>query len=358
MGQKDIDKACNICGTDLLLYKCKYCGKTYCDGHRLPQGHNCPGLAEYNDLLEKGIIERPGLQPSVVIPEKSMLPVSRPTSLARGAWKTFRLLSLVVIALACLIAVIMLIGFIEKRLPIDSTEIIPIQNTTGARVVLVNNASATDPTYDQLVAFLKADNTSSLKYAYPTWTCADFSRTLHDNAEARGIKAAFVAVEFTDASVDYSVYDPGTGPLTPSPSPDLGHGLNLFNTVDKGPVYVDASSPYGGTSGDRIAYVAEGKEFNEIDLDRATGTDYSSYEAYKQKYLSYVSDLKDYNQQAKAYNLKLDQITSTSSKEERQALNQTHQNLVARQASLEAQKASFGQYYYPSGIVKKIDVYW
>lgn len=36
---------CSICGKkEMLPYKCKYCGWTYCSEHRLPENHNCPGL--------------------------------------------------------------------------------------------------------------------------------------------------------------------------------------------------------------------------------------------------------------------------------------------------------------------------
>jgi membrane associated rhomboid family serine protease len=36
---------CSICGKkEMLPYKCKYCGWTYCSEHRLPENHDCPGL--------------------------------------------------------------------------------------------------------------------------------------------------------------------------------------------------------------------------------------------------------------------------------------------------------------------------
>ena len=36
---------CSICGKkEMLPYKCKYCGWTFCSEHRLPENHNCPGL--------------------------------------------------------------------------------------------------------------------------------------------------------------------------------------------------------------------------------------------------------------------------------------------------------------------------
>lgn len=36
---------CSICGKrEMLPYKCKFCGYTYCSEHRLPERHHCPGL--------------------------------------------------------------------------------------------------------------------------------------------------------------------------------------------------------------------------------------------------------------------------------------------------------------------------
>lgn len=36
---------CSICGkSEILPYKCKFCGWTYCSEHRLPERHSCPGL--------------------------------------------------------------------------------------------------------------------------------------------------------------------------------------------------------------------------------------------------------------------------------------------------------------------------
>ncbi len=39
------DNKCDICGTfELLPFKCRYCGGTFCSAHRLPENHSCPGL--------------------------------------------------------------------------------------------------------------------------------------------------------------------------------------------------------------------------------------------------------------------------------------------------------------------------
>ncbi|KKF39471.1 AN1-type zinc finger protein [Halorubrum saccharovorum] len=41
---------CDVCGEyENLPYQCKRCGKTFCAEHRLPENHDCPGLAEWDD---------------------------------------------------------------------------------------------------------------------------------------------------------------------------------------------------------------------------------------------------------------------------------------------------------------------
>ncbi|ELZ59276.1 MULTISPECIES: rhomboid family intramembrane serine protease [Halorubrum] len=41
---------CDVCGEyENLPYQCKRCGQTFCAEHRLPENHDCPGLAEWDD---------------------------------------------------------------------------------------------------------------------------------------------------------------------------------------------------------------------------------------------------------------------------------------------------------------------
>ena len=41
---------CDECGEyESLPYQCKRCGQTFCADHRLPENHDCPGLAEWDD---------------------------------------------------------------------------------------------------------------------------------------------------------------------------------------------------------------------------------------------------------------------------------------------------------------------
>ena len=41
---------CAYCGRTVYLpYKCNYCGQYFCDDHRLPFNHDCPGISSYKD---------------------------------------------------------------------------------------------------------------------------------------------------------------------------------------------------------------------------------------------------------------------------------------------------------------------
>jgi membrane associated rhomboid family serine protease len=44
------ENRCDVCGAfELLPFKCRYCGGTYCGIHRLPENHQCPGLKILKD---------------------------------------------------------------------------------------------------------------------------------------------------------------------------------------------------------------------------------------------------------------------------------------------------------------------
>ena len=116
----------------------------------------------------------------------------------------------------------------------------------GNFVVMVNNRNAADPTYAQLMAFLKADTTDSHHYdlvvptlrpyhgnpeSYvdlsfvraiidgtalpdPPRICVDFAETLHNAAEMAGIRYGFVSIDLSGSSD--------------------GHALDVFETTDRG----------------------------------------------------------------------------------------------------------------------------
>jgi len=138
----------------------------------------------------------------------------------------------------------------------------------GDFIILVNNSEAKNPTYSELLTFLKADNTDKLPYQ-PTLSvvgfyygeaedkinlnriknivnrltepasprvCADFAERLHNNAEIAGIRAGYVSLDL----VGY------TDPANLGIPSNSGHALNVFETVDRGLVFIDSTGPLGG----------------------------------------------------------------------------------------------------------------
>jgi hypothetical protein len=125
---------------------------------------------------------------------------------------------------------------------------------TGNFIVLINNKNATDPSYSQLLDFLRSDNTDQYPYILTNRSlnsyygtaeshvdlkniqniidgtavpgnpdvCADFAERLHNDAEMAGIRCAYV-------SLDLSVG---------------GHACNAFQTTDRGLIYVDDTGTY------------------------------------------------------------------------------------------------------------------
>jgi len=47
---------CDFCGKSVSLpFHCQYCGKNFCDDHRLPPNHNCAGLAAWKKTPAPGV---------------------------------------------------------------------------------------------------------------------------------------------------------------------------------------------------------------------------------------------------------------------------------------------------------------
>lgn len=111
---------------------------------------------------------------------------------------------------------------------------------SGRWIDFANNSSATDPTWQQLKAFLISDKTDQHQYILGSYMCGDFAEEVHNNAEAVGIRAAFVVVFFEGESD--------------------GHALNAFETTDSGLVYIDCLEL------DMIVYIQEGKKYQPICL--------------------------------------------------------------------------------------------
>jgi len=96
----------------------------------------------------------------------------------------------------------------------------------GVQAGLGHGYTIKDPTYAQVVAFIKEDKTNENKYmGVPdsgyTYTgiyiCAHFARDVCNNAEGKGLRCAYVDLRY----------------------PELAHGIIAFNTIDQGLVYFE-----------------------------------------------------------------------------------------------------------------------
>jgi hypothetical protein len=87
-------------------------------------------------------------------------------------------------------------------------------------ITLISQSTATNPTWLELRAFLRDDKTDKNLYVPGVYECGNYAQDLHNNAEAQGIRAAFVAVHFHN---------------------DQPHAINAFKTLDKGLVYIDVT---------------------------------------------------------------------------------------------------------------------
>lgn len=90
----------------------------------------------------------------------------------------------------------------------------------GIQVSLGHGYTLKDPTHNEALDFIKSDKTNENEYVEDAYVCSHFSRDVCNNAEAKGLRCAFVEVRF----------------------PESGHAIIAFDTIDKGLVYFDAQT--------------------------------------------------------------------------------------------------------------------
>ena len=122
-------------------------------------------------------------------------------------------------------------AIVNKSRSIDTSDTSPVikysvikdrENALGEHPVLMENSSAHNPTYKELLNFLKTDDTVKSKYVSPDFTCADFAQEMQNHAESQGIRCGFAGISFFESQ--------------------YGHALDVFDTTDRGLVYVDTTS--------------------------------------------------------------------------------------------------------------------
>lgn len=219
-----------------------------------------------------------------------------------------------------------------------------------ASIHLVENSNAADPTWQQLEAFLIADNTDKETYDLQAHACGIFAEELHNNAEAAGIRAAWVGIDF---------YEGGDG-----------HALDAFNTTDRGLVYIDCTGGDNlaqyqqgeswGKAGDwdKVAYLAIGREYGTISLSAATCPGYECYEAYKQQKADFEAAWQQYCDDVQAYNDWIYGKTFHPGTADYNKAQSEKRDLDARLQALNQEGDALGAFWEPMGNVSHISIYW
>jgi peptidoglycan hydrolase CwlO-like protein len=280
-----------------------------------------------------------------------------------------------------------------------------VLNGQSKPVQLSSNPKSTNPTWQQVEDFILADNTDKHPYVLSSFVCGDFAEQIHNNAEQAEIRAAFVAVNFTDNSI--------------------GHALNAFLTTDKGLVYVDCTGTddltiittpaqlegklYGKADNyDKVAYVQVDKPLVFVSLGNSLGSKYSDYQQWQRNKQWFDSKLQDYNNQTNAINSQVEAYgraveafnkavetcnkaveafnkspsdpfeyqrlvnelsslnqTQSSLNQTQSSLNQTQSSLSQTQSSLNTIKSqlqtmgdTLGSFWQQLGTVESIEIYW
>jgi len=134
-------------------------------------------------------------------------------------------------------------------------------NATGQPIVLVNNAQAHDPSWEELMTFLKSDMTDE-QYYNESFVCTNYAEMLQNNAEAAGIRAGFVYIYFKQGICSV----PNESTVCPMVCNFAEHACNAFQTTDKGLVYIDDTGAVSGQGVDCIANISVGHNYVRVPL--------------------------------------------------------------------------------------------
>ena len=84
-----MSKECDYCSfRDPMPFVCKFCGGSFCYNHRLPESHNCPGLAKLKERARYSGKYYPSDKPQIVKINKpsTLRPVSRVFSVIKSSY--------------------------------------------------------------------------------------------------------------------------------------------------------------------------------------------------------------------------------------------------------------------------------
>jgi hypothetical protein len=222
-------------------------------------------------------------------------------------------------------------------------------------IELKNNSAAVDPSFSEMVAFVRQDTTDLIPYVAKgaaaetaPFVCSDFAETLHNNAEAAGLRAAYVGIDFSDSAV--------------------GHAVNAFQTTDKGLVFIDCTGPslYSqlesdaqAESWDKAAFVQIGLEYGIVPLDKADSGDYLIYLQFKADWQQLKKLLASYNSEVKLYNQEISGKVYRPGSPEMSAIRAWENRLSQQEQTINDLKARVGDSFFkPLGIVSNFFLHW
>jgi hypothetical protein len=234
----------------------------------------------------------------------------------------------------------------------------------GEPILLVDNPDAINPSYAELAAFIQQDTTDSNDYFVDPligYVCADFAEDVHNNAEAAGIRAASVSVDFEDGGD--------------------GHALNAFDTIDRGLVYVDCTGQSFGDklnshleytkeegyefvydnpeSWDAVAYIEVGREYGLIPLAKAKALYYNFYQDYKEEWQEYQELLAAFNEEVSRFNQEIKGRTFYKGSAELARMEEWQAELMEQAELLDELGEELGNIWFePKGIVKEVQIHW
>lgn len=90
----------------------------------------------------------------------------------------------------------------------------------GIEAGLGHGYTLRDPTYKEVVTFLRTDKTNLNEYIEDTYVCSHFARDVCNNAEDKGLRCAYISLIY----------------------PDGGHAIIAFDTIDEGLIYFESQT--------------------------------------------------------------------------------------------------------------------
>jgi hypothetical protein len=223
---------------------------------------------------------------------------------------------------------------------------------------LINNPAAVDVSFQDVLALIRLDTTDLLEYVergnpegIRPFVCSDFAEAVHNHAEAAGIRAGYVSIDWAEGSI--------------------GHAIDAFETTDRGLVFFDCTgksvfseversdSKIAVGSWDKVAYLEVGKKYGAIGLAYAGATDYAFFEQYDQQWARFRQLLAEYNEEVKLYNQAIQGKVLHRGSLEFERIKVWEDELIALENQLDEMTLEIGDSRFrPLGIVSNYEIHW